>query len=623
MPGLAGAVSVEKGTTASIGASMLELLSYGRASTCDAYHEDGVAFGCAHLGTGGQRMLYESPQACVALFGYLTEPVIQPLVCPENDDIAARSIHDRYLKLGEKVFSSLEGAYAAVIWDRRTSTLLIGCDRMGLRPVYYAEHQSILRFASEVKGILVDPSLPHVFDHTAAADYFHFRYVIGDRTLFENIKLIPPASYLCWHEGKWQIKNYWMPTYAESFPRRSTRWYDEQIITTLQEAMRRAINPSLRYGISLSSGIDSRWLSALLQDLRLSACAFTFQGAITSQPEFEIASRVAELTRLDHYHQILAPNFLAESAEDIVFISDGMQSLVDSQEFSLVGPISQKVDISIGGFMGSGFFGQNPLLYFVSPENVFDFQQRRIRSWIPERLLLEKAFGKENYASLENAAFNDLKKCNDETPARHGFQILNHQDIFQRQRRFTFTAQLLKTPFVDMIHPIADRRVWDLHLQLPPSQLMYKRAFRHALGRYYPDLGQLPWNKLSGRATRSVLSIFFEDGTNRISKTIYAHLRPYQNCQPGGHLQDYSDWFRGPLRSIIEPLLFSDEANALGLIDPSGFRGLVQDYFDCRVDITSLLGTVLPFIMWTKMFYLPSTPLKTKLAQRPIGIQGG
>lgn len=621
MPGLAGAVSVKRGMTDQLGTSMLEMLSYGRAVQCDTFHEEEITIGCAHLGTGGQKMLYQSPQVSVVLFGYLTEPVIQPLISPENEDIAARSIHDRYLEQGENVFSRLEGAYSIVIWDRRNHTLLIGCDRMGIRPIYYAEHKSILRFASEVKGILVDPTFPRVLDRTAAADFLHFRYIMGDRTLFESIKLIPPASYLKWQEDKWEIKTYWTPTYPDTFPNKSTRWYDEQIMSTLQESLRRTVNPNLRYGISLSSGIDSRWLAALLSEQHLETCAFTFQGAVTSQAEYLIASKVAALTRLKHHPLVLTPDFLAANYEDIVFISDGMLSLVDSQEFSLIYPLCRNVDVSVGGFMGSGFFGHNPLFYFVSPENVFRFQQQRFRSWNPDRPLLERIFGKENYAGLEAAAFSDLQKSNEDIPARFGYHILNHQDIFQRQRRFTFAAQLLKTPFVDMIHPIADKRVWDLYLQIPASQLMYKRALRHALNRYFPDLAQLPWNKLSGSANRSVLSIFIADASRRAYNHVSAQLRNDYSSQSRGHLQDYSDWFRGPLRATIEPVLLSEEANSLGLFDPSGFREVIQDYFDCRVDFTSLLGTILPLIIWTKMFFLPSTPVKPQITQIPCGGQ--
>ena len=613
MPGLYGAISNEISSTTPVINAMLKILSYGRAVHSEDYRDDQIQMGCVHLRTGGQHVLYNSPQACVAFFGYLTQPTISPAVSADGANWAARCIHDRYIECGEKVFLDLEGAYAVVIWDKRNRTLLLGEDRMGLRPIYYAEHHHTFLFASEVKAFLVNPTFPRQLDRVAAACFFHFRYLKGERTFFEDIHLLPPASFIRWRDNKWDIVRYWTPVYPDSFPSHPDSWYDEQIEATLKAAIKRADCKDLRYGISLSSGMDSRWIAALMSDLQPGTHSFTFQGAFTSPAEVEIARRVADLTGLEHHHMDLSPNFIADFAHNITFISDGMQSLVDSQEFPLTLEMSKHVDVAVGGFMGSGFFGHNPIFYFIPAHEVFQFQKQRMRAVLPPRAVLDRFFGKQTYADLENSAFLELQAANKEAPCKLGFQILSYEEINQRQRRFTFSAQLLKTPFVDMVHPIADRQVWDLSLQLPPSQLMYKRAFRRALARYYPQLAALPWNKIPGTATASVPSIFTRQVYNRVSQSIKTKLSLTKHNRARFQYQDYSDWLRGPLRSFIEPILLSEEANASGLFDTDGLYGVVKDHFEGRLDITPFLGIVLPFILWTKMFYLPSIPRQPDL----------
>jgi asparagine synthase (glutamine-hydrolysing) len=608
MPGLCGMYSLDHRSPVPNLAPMLDALAYGRATVRERYRGNQATLGCAHLGTGGQRALYDSPRAIVVFYGYLTQPAIPPGVGGAEPAEAAHYIHDQYLEREELLLKDLMGAFAFVLWDKRTQTLLLANDRLGMRPVYFAEHEGVLRFASEVKALLVDSSFPRRLDRVAASEFFHFRYVLGDRTFFEDIRLMAPASYLSCKDGRWRVAAYWEPSYPERLSRRSDQWYDQQIYETLQAAVERMARPNLEYGISLSSGIDSRWIAAILSEIRPDTQAFTFGGTVTSAAEVEVASQVAVLTGLRHHRLALSPGFIAEHAEQITYISDGMHSFVDSQEFPLSIQMSRHVDVAVGGFMGSGFFGQNPIYHYLRAKDVYSFRRKHSRSFLPPHHVRQRVFGTEEYRDLARAADQELRAAIEEAPAAKGFHVTNYEGARQRQRRFTFYAQLLKTPYVDMYHPIADNTVWELTVQFPPSQLVYKRALRRSLATYYPQLAALPWNKVPGSATVSVSSILARQVYDRMKRLATSTSRLARNSQPISNSLDYSSWLRGPLRPFVEETLLSPEANATHLFNPDGLREVVRDHMEGRQDATVFLGLALPFALWTRMFYTPTAP---------------
>lgn len=608
MPGLCGMCSPNHHTPTIDLDAMLDALAYGRATVTERFQANQVSLGCAHLGTGGQRALYDSPSATVVFFGYLTEPAIPPGAGEADPASAARYIHDQYLKRDKAFLGELMGAFALALWDKRTQTLLLANDRLGMRPVYVAEHKGILLFASEVKALLQDSSFPRRLDPVAASEFFHFRYILGDRTFFEDIRLLPPASCLGWEDGNWRVASYWTPAYPDQLLRRPQKWYDQQIHGTLRAAVERMVRPNLLYGISLSSGIDSRWIAAILSEIRPDTRAFTFVGTGTPDIDLEIASKVAALTGLQHHRLALSPGFLAEHAERITYIADGMHSFVDSQEFPLSMEIGNHVDVAVGGFMGSGFFGQNPIYHYLRAQDVYNLRRQHSRSFLPPSEVMEGVFGSRQYRDLVDAADRELRAVIEEAPTRRGFQITNYEGIRQRQRRFTFYAQLLKTPYVDMYHPIADNTLWELTMQFPPSQLVYKRALRRALGTYYPQLAALPWNSLTGTATVPVLSILASEIGSRTKRLAISTFGLAKNSQPVPCSLDYANWLRGPLRSFTEDTLLSPEANATGLFNPDGLREVVRDHTEGRQDATVFLGLALTFALWTRMFYTPTTP---------------
>lgn len=114
-----------------------------------------------------------------------------------------------YEEWGADCATRLRGMFAFAIWDDRTQSLTLVRDRLGIKPVYYAQLGGDLVFASELKSLLVVPSLELALDEEALSAYLTLRYVPGPLTLFRSIKKLPPGHVLRWHRGLVSIRPYW------------------------------------------------------------------------------------------------------------------------------------------------------------------------------------------------------------------------------------------------------------------------------------------------------------------------------------------------------------------------------------------------------------------------------
>ncbi len=614
MPGLCGITSSRSDSSTPDLKPVLRTLSYGRATVTEEHLENGLALGCAHLGTGGQRALFRSPQAVVVFFGHLTQPPVPPGADGTEPAQAARHIHNLYLEQGESMLDQVAGAFAFALWDRTTQTLLLVTDRLGLRPIYFGEHDGLFRFASEVKGILADPAFPRHLNRAAVADLFHYSFVLGEKTLVQDIHLLPPASVLRYQHGHWSVSRYWDIPYPDHYPRRKARWYDDLIYEALKASVERMVHPGLKYGLSLSGGLDSRWIAALLAQVQSESSAYTL--GTPGSDDTPSAIEVAKQTGLCHHYWELTPTFVPDLAETYVYVVDGMDHLWHMEEFPLTVRVGEYVDVSVGGFLGDGLFGYeiNPISACLPKKDVVRYRLWRTRGGRPAPQLLAQAFGEQTGQELTGLAMDSLERGFAEASCERGFQTLQYFDLRQPERRLANVAQLAKLAFVDVYHPLADQEVVQAALQLPASQLVTERAYRRAMATHFPELAAIPWTFTLTPATISAPGVILKKA---LQLTLGKRLRgtslgSHPLIRARRYYLDYAASSRGPWRPFIEDTLLSPDANATGLFDPTGLRTLVRDHMEGRQNLTTFLGAALVIALWTRLFHAPAAPVQPR-----------
>src|SRR5437867_11493808 len=115
-----------------------------------------------------------------------------------------------YEEEGERCVERLQGMFAFGLWDRGQQRLLLARDRLGIKPLYYAETEHELLFASEIKAILAAAGTRPEFNRAVLPEYLATRFVTGEETFFRGVRKLLPGRTLTWSAGDGlRIRRYW------------------------------------------------------------------------------------------------------------------------------------------------------------------------------------------------------------------------------------------------------------------------------------------------------------------------------------------------------------------------------------------------------------------------------
>ena len=171
-----------------------------------------------------------------------------------------------YGRYGSDVLRKLRGMFAFAIYDARRRTVLLARDRLGIKPIYYAEVQrpegTALLFASELRSLLSSNLLPRRADPVALSTYHWNGFVVGPNTMVRGISLLPAGTCMTVEigGGRRQVERYW--SLGPRTPR-STESAKEVLETELLTAARQHLVSDVPLGIFLSGGVDSSAIAAL------------------------------------------------------------------------------------------------------------------------------------------------------------------------------------------------------------------------------------------------------------------------------------------------------------------------------------------------------------------------
>jgi len=166
-----------------------------------------------------------------------------------------------YEELGDSFVKKINGMFAFAIWDSNKNKILLGRDRLGIKPLYYCLIDGRLLFASEIKSILQYEEVKREIDYQALNDFFTFRYIPGSRTIFKDIKKLLPGHILIYN-GKLSINKYWDIKFSEE--EKSEQYYSAEILKLLEESVSRRLMSDIPLGAYLSGGLDSSAIVAIM-----------------------------------------------------------------------------------------------------------------------------------------------------------------------------------------------------------------------------------------------------------------------------------------------------------------------------------------------------------------------
>ena len=229
-----------------------------------------------------------------------------------------------YAREGVAMLDRLNGMFAFAIWDSRERSLLLARDRLGVKPLYYAEGpDGALCFASEAKALFA-AGVRAGFDAETWEELLCFRFTAGERTPFTGVRRLLPGHVLRWHDGAWRTERWWHLA-DRAVALRDDRladpvaWYREAFDDSV--GLRRISDVPL--GVLLSGGLDSGTVaSSLAAQSAPGVASFTVRFAAAGYDEGPLAAEVARRWSLAAHELEVEPSGLLERLQHAAWLND-------------------------------------------------------------------------------------------------------------------------------------------------------------------------------------------------------------------------------------------------------------------------------------------------------------
>ena len=528
----------------------------------------------------------------------------------DSDTEAIVHAYDQY---GTDCPKYLRGMFAFAIWDERKKSLFLARDRVGKKPLLYAELNGELVFGSEFNALLQHPGISRDVDFEAIHHYLSFICVPAPLTAYRAIRKLEPGHWLWWQNGEIKIERYWQLDFSKKL-KIGEEEAGERVVELLREAVRIRLMSEVPLGAFLSGGIDSSAVVALMAQ-ESSEQVKTFSIGFDEQDFSELhhARRVAEHVGADHHEFIVRPDAmeilptLVEHYGEPFADSSAIPSYYVSRETRAFVTVALNGDGGDEAFAGYQRYAAMNLAqrYANLPGALRNGVIANVVNALPgfeaRPNPLRKAKRFVSAASMPTverylrwvSAFDEEAKRN------------LYSEDFRHQTSSFRTASILEPWFARANGAgIVDASLLTDTMTYLPNDLLVKMdiaSMTVSLEARSPFLdhhllefaASLPENLKLRRLT-----------TKYLLKRVLRKLVPAENLNrskmgfgvPIGH------WFRGAMQPFLRETLLSEKARARGLFKPEIVLQIIDQHVEARNDHSHRLWSLLMLELWFQRF---------------------
>lgn len=510
---------------------------------------------------------------------------------------------------GVRCFEHLNGMFAIALWDARKRTLVLARDRLGKKPLVYRQEPGRLTFASELKSLLQVPGCPREIDAGAIDAYLTYQYVPHPRTIYREIRKLPPGHYAEFCDGALRVAPYWNPDFSREIELNEGDAI-ARIRELLEDAVRLRMRSDVPLGAFLSGGIDSSLIVALMQkNSARPVQTFSIGFPVREYDETAYARRVARHLGTEHHEFQVAPQSL-EILPKLVWHYD--EPFADSSAVPTwyVSQLTrQHVTVSLTGDGGDELFAGYQRYRAVYLGTVLE-------KLGPLRSLLAARFWQRLPGSRSQSLFRRIKRFSaalSDAPVRRFLEwigIFNeasrvelYQDDFLARLPDVDPAEFLSSAWrgIAFRDPITVASLGDLVTYLP-CDLMTKvdiASMAHSLECRAPFLDY----RVVEFAASLPVSLKYRRGQGkRILRRAFRDLLPPEiwTRPKMGFGVPLEHWFRTDLRALTEDTLLAADARSLEFFRPDVLRRTFDAHLSGQQNNSYKLWALLMLELWLR-----------------------
>ena len=215
-----------------------------------------------------------------------------------------------YEEFGDKFVEHLSGMFAIALSDEKQKKLLLARDRAGEKPLYYYADRDQIVFASELKSLLLCPSIKKAIDPAALHYFLVYGRVPSPYCIINGVKKLPPAHCLTVAGGKFELNEYWKLSFREKSDAGEEELKNE-LLKKLELSVKRMMVSDVPLGALLSGGVDSSSVVAMMaRNSRQPVETFSVGFKEQDFSELKYAKMVADKFKTNHHEIIIEPQVL-------------------------------------------------------------------------------------------------------------------------------------------------------------------------------------------------------------------------------------------------------------------------------------------------------------------------
>jgi asparagine synthase (glutamine-hydrolysing) len=597
MCGIAGQVSLQRERTVDMTAvrAMTRALAHRGPDGEGEYVAPGALAALGHrrlsiidLVTGAQPLYNEDRTVAVVLNGEIYNfESLRTRLEGAGHRFASRSdtevIAHLYEEHGVDCVQHLQGMFAILLWDDRRGRLLAARDRIGKKPLYYAEHGGRLSLASEITALYRLRDLPRSLDPAAIDLYLTHSYIPSPSTILTAARKLPPAHTLVAERGVVTIQRYWAP--PDRIEDASDGEAAERLASALEEAVRVRLVADVPLGAFLSGGVDSSVVVALMS--RLSAKpvrTFSIGFDREAYSELPYARRVARLFKTEHEEFVVKPDAASVLPDLAEHFGEPFGDSSALPVWYLAELARQRVTVALNGDGGDELFAGYP--WYATGARL-----AAVARWLPPiaRAALRRPAGQRLLGSLPRYFAKGLDLAGQSDAARFAALRRTLEEPV-REVLYTpaFAAQLdgAALAYLERAYPdtatgdlVQAMAITDVTTYLPEDLLVKvdRMTMAHGLEGRSPFLDTSVVElalALPARLKRD------EWGGKRVLKEVFRPLFPpgFFDRPKAGFSLPVDEWLRDELRSRLEARLFRGALADSGVIEPGTMRRLLAEH---------------------------------------------
>ncbi len=589
----------------------------------DGFHIDGAAglamrrLSIIDLETGAQPIFNEDRSVCVVFNGeiYNYRELRGDLESrghsfrTESDTEVIAHLYEEY---GEDLAGRLNGMFAIALWDSARKKLMLFRDRLGIKPLYYAEYGGELLFGSEMKCLLAAADLPRDADRTGLDFYLRTQYFPFDHTVFRAVRKLMPGHRMTIDAGGRRIEKYWELSFGgcdDSEPRAVERFRE-----LFFKSVERRMIADVPLGAFLSGGIDSAAVLAVMSELKgggVKTFTIGFGPEAKGYSELSPARVTADHCGADFHGWVVGAGDISSRMDRVLDhfdepVGGGLHTFLVSEL------ASQHVKVALSGI------GSDELLGGYERQKKARLIAACRRTPGPVRKEMLAAMKRVTSIAGFRAAADKLSKLDRlaGAPDRDLYfewiavfddslrASLYQQDFFDETNLITPGAAAEKV-FADRLPGDFDDRISFLELKttLPDDFLNYtdRMSMAWSLEARVPFLD----HELVEYVASLPMSLKLCGGTTKyLLKQAMRGLLPGHviNRRKQPFLLPLGTWLRGVLKPLVENTLLNGELACEPLLRPDAVRRMVALHLDGQADYHWQLWSVMLLEKWIRRF---------------------